>query len=490
MANLCTIAKDVRRAAIHVSDKMDLRSIARQGLAAIFVAGLALPGAALPAWAARVSVAPGDADLQPVLDRAADGDVIVLQAGEHRGPLRIDKRLTLEGEPGAILSGDRKGSVITILAPQAIVRGLTIRGSGQDLAQMDSGVFVMKSAAGAVVEGNRIEGNLYGIYLHGAENSVARKNTIIGIEEGRINETGNGVSVWNAPGAKVLENDIRFGRDGIFVITSKRNVFSGNRFRDLRFAVHYMYTNDSEITNNVSLNNAVGYAIMFSHRLKVSGNVSDGDRDHGFLFNYANQSQITGNTVIGRLQPVERWTTAGMRSKDDKEHAVPSADDAAPEAGARFRPGPTKCVFIYNANQNRFRDNWFEGCEIGIHFTAGSERNEVVGNAFINNRNQVKYVSTRYVDWSKDGRGNYWSDNPAFDLNGDGLGDSAYRPNDLMDKVLWTAPQAKVLANAPAVQVIRWAQAQFPALLPGGVVDSHPLMKPPARPKLAEGGGP
>jgi nitrous oxidase accessory protein len=240
MANLRTIAQHVRRAAIHVSDKMDLRSIARQGLAANFAAGLALPGAALPAWAARVSVAPGDADLQPVLDRAADGDVIVLQAGEHRGPLRIDKRLTLEGEPGAILSGDRKGSVITILAPQAIVRGLTIRGSGKDLAQMDSGVFVMKSAAGAVVEGNRIEGNLYGIYLHGAENSVARKNTIIGIEEGRINETGNGVSVWNAPGAKVLENDIRFGRDGIFVITSKRNVFSGNRFRDLRFAVHYM----------------------------------------------------------------------------------------------------------------------------------------------------------------------------------------------------------------------------------------------------------
>jgi nitrous oxidase accessory protein len=40
------------------------------------------------------------------------------------------------------------------------------------------------------------------------------------------------------------------------------------------------------------------------------------------------------------------------------------------------------------------------------------------------------------------------------------------------------------------VQVIRWAQAQFPALLPGGVVDSHPLMKPPTRPKLAEGGGP
>ncbi len=133
----------------------------------------------------------------------------------------------------------------------------------------------------------------------------------------------------------------------------------------------------------------------------------------------------------GRLQPAERWATAGMRAKDDAGTCLPAdaGSPAADMAGARL--GPEKCVFIYNANKNRFRDNWFEGCEIGIHFTAGSEGNEITGNAFVNNRNQVKYVGTRYLDWSKGGRGNYWSDNPAFDLNGDGIADNAYRPNDL-----------------------------------------------------------
>ena len=63
----------------------------------------------------------------------------------------------------------------------------------------------------------------------------------------------------------------------------------------------------------------------------------------------------------------------------------------------------------------------------------------------------------------------------------DGIADSPYRPNDLIDTVLWTAPQAKILVNSPAVQTIRWAQTQFPALLPGGVVDSHPLMQPPRK---------
>ena len=459
-----------------------LRTMAYLGAAAMFAACLGSPSAA-----ERIVVPPGAADLQGIIDKAADGDVVALQ-GAQSGPVTIARKLTLEGEAVAVLTGSGKGSVVTISAPGAIVRGLTIRGSGKDMEKMDAGVFVEQAATGAIVENNRIEGNLYGVYLHGAENSIARGNVITGLREGRLNEAGNGVSVWNAPGAKVLDNDIRFGRDGIFTITSKRNLFSGNRFRDLRFAIHYMYTNDSEISRNVSTGNNVGFAIMYSHRLIVRDNVSDGDRDHGFLFNYANGSQITANMVRGRLQPAERWAGGGMRGKS--EHDVPASGEAPPTLASGARNGPGKCVFIYNANQNRFQGNWFEGCETGIHFTAGSEGNEITGNAFVGSRNQVKYVGSRYLDWSKHGRGNYWSDNPAFDLDGDGIADTAYRPNDLIDKVLWTAPQAKLLINSPAVQVIRWAQAQFPALLPGGVVDTRPLISPPPRPSIAAGGGP
>ncbi|MFZ0399313.1 MAG: nitrous oxide reductase family maturation protein NosD [Methyloceanibacter sp.] len=434
-----------------------------------------------PVQAAQTILLPSGSDVQAAIGRAADGDTLVLQ-GEYTGPVRLTHRLTLQGRAGAVLLGTGEGSVVTILAPGAVVRGLTIRGSGRNLEHLDAGVFVEQSATGAVVEGNRIEGNLYGIYLHGAENAVARNNQIIGIGVGRMNEAGNGVSVWNASGAQVLDNDIRLGRDGIFVIASQRNAFRGNHFRDLRFAVHYMYTNDSEVSDNISTGNTVGFAIMYSAHLKVRDNVSDGDRDRGFLFNFANGSEIVGNSVYGRLQPAERWAGGSLRGMEAEEHGLPPPDSAELTLDQGARIGPEKCVFIYNANGNEFRDNWFEGCDIGIHFTAGSEGNDLVGNAFVNNRNQVKYVGSRYLDWSKNGRGNYWSDNPAFDLNGDGVADTAYRPNDLADKILWTAPQAKVLLNSPAMQVIRWAQAQFPALLPGGVVDSHPLISPPARP--------
>ncbi|MFB9948227.1 nitrous oxide reductase family maturation protein NosD [Rhizobium puerariae] len=442
--------------------------------------GMAAFWAALPAMAdaENRTVSPqGGQSLQAVIDTAGAGDLLTLKAGDYAGPIVIRKPLTLAGEAGASVIGDGKGSVITIDAAGVTVRNLAISGSGSDLTALDSGVLATEAAAGTTVEGNVITGNLFGIYLHGAAGSVARGNEIVGMRGERLSEAGNGVSVWNAPGAQVLDNVISYGRDGIATMASKRNVFSRNRFSDLRFGIHYMYTNDSEVSDNISTGNSVGYAIMFSNRLKITGNVSDGDRDHGLLLNYANGSVITGNSVFGRLQPASRWLLGGNRNADPD---MPKAEENASADGdaAGLRPGPEKCVFIYNANKNRFTDNLFEGCAIGIHFTAGSEANAISGNAFINNRNQVKYVGTRYMDWSKDGRGNYWSDNPAFDLDGDGIADNPYRPNDLIDKVLWTAPQAKLLTTSPAVQVIRWAQAQFPALLPGGVVDSHPLMTP------------
>lgn len=440
--------------------------------------GMAVVLAAIPALVAASErvVAPVEGrPLQRIVDAAEPGDILTLAPGTHAGPIVIDKPLVLVGQPGAAVLGNGRGSVITIEAEGVTVRGLSVSGSGRDLMTRDSGIYAARTATGAVIEDNTVTDNLSGIYLYGAVDSIARRNRVIGLKSGRSSQAGSGVTIWNAPGAKVLDNDISYGRDGIATNASKKNVFSGNRFSNLRFAIHYMYTNDSEISGNVSTGNSVGYAIMYSNRLKVTDNLSDGDRDHGLLLNTANSSEIRGNTVIGRMQPLDRWLSAGIQSG---EHGMPAPEAQETGAVAGERLGPEKCVFIYNANRNRFTDNHFEGCSIGIHFTAGSEGNVVNGNAFINNRSQVKYVGTRYIDWSSEGRGNYWSDNPAFDLDGDGIADNPYRPNDLIDQVLWTAPQAKLLTTSPAVQVIRWAQSRFPALLPGGVVDSYPLMAP------------
>ena len=367
----------------------------------------------------------------------------MLSAGIHAGPVTLDRALTLRGEPGAVLDGGGEGSVVTVTAPGVTIAGLTIRGSGSDRAAMDAGVVLTKGARGALVEGNTFVDNLHGVRLQGSPDATVRGNAITG-RTGRQADAGNGVMIWNAPGALIEDNDIRFGRDGIFTRVSKRDVFRGNRFEKTRFAIHYMYTNDSVIEDNVSIDNTVGYAIMFSDRLKIVGNVSDGDRDHGLMLNSSNRSEIRGNRVTGRQLPAARWLTFSQGADDDM---APAADTPIHAGGDRI--GPEKCLFIFNANKNIIEDNRFEGCGIGIHFTAGAEGNAVAGNAFIGNQTQVKYVGTRHLDWSADGRGNYWSDNPAFDLDGDGIADAAYRPNDIIDRVMWTAPQARLADDQP-----------------------------------------
>ncbi|WP_063683507.1 nitrous oxide reductase family maturation protein NosD [Bradyrhizobium stylosanthis] len=423
---------------------------------------------------AETLTAAPDRPLQALLDGARDGDVVELAPGEYHGGIRIDRSLVLVGSQGAVLDGDGAGNVITVGAPDVTVRGVTIRGSGRDLQVMNSGIFLQKTAERARIENNRLVGNLFGVYVHGAQGSRVVHNEIEGMRGWRLSEAGNGVSLWNAPDVTIADNTFRYGRDGIFSISSRKDRFVGNRFEQVRFAIHYMYTNDSEVSGNVSIGNHVGYAIMYSNRLVVRDNISDHDRDHGLLFNYANYAEIDGNRVTGG--PLDTVADRTDDGPNEERGMIPESN-----RGPIRRTGPEKCVFIYNTNHNKFRNNWFERCAIGVHFTAGSEGNEITGNAFVNNANQVKYVGTRHLDWSTGGRGNYWSDNPAFDLNGDGIADTAYRPNDLIDRVLWTAPAAKVLINSPAVQVIRWAQAQFPALLPGGVVDSRPLISPPTR---------
>lgn len=403
---------------------------------------LILLGLLLPvsfAVAAETSVSATNGALVRALQTAKAGDVLRLLPGIHAGPISIDVALTLEGDGAATIKGNGIGSVISVTVPDVTIRGLTIIGSGSLGNGKDAGVSLGKKADRAIVEHNRIISNLVGVDVRGTKDALVAENVIEGRQDHRMNSRGNGVYVWNAPGARVIGNDIRWGRDGIFVNTSKNNDFSNNRFRDLRFAIHYMYAHDSVVSGNISLGNHLGYAIMYSNNVRIEGNLSRGDRDYGIMMNYTNKSFVSGN----RIEQVG-----------------------------------DKCVFIYNAHKNRLQGNRFDGCGIGVHFTAGSEQNEIIGNAFIGNRTQVKYVGSRWLDWSVDGRGNYWSDHAAFDLDGNGIADAAYRPNDIMDHILWTQPAAKSLLGSPAVQLIRWSQSAFPATLPGGVVDRAPLMRP------------
>ncbi|CAM4216293.1 nitrous oxide reductase family maturation protein NosD [Vreelandella rituensis] len=408
----------------------------------------------LPAQAAQWRAVPGE-PLQPLIEQASDGDHIRLPEGRYPGSIVIDRSLSLTAEGVAVIDGLGEGHAVTLSAPNSVLTDLVIENWGQDLTDMDAGILVQPAATGSLIRGNRLSGPGFGIRLDAVADAQVIDNVIRGDEALRSQDRGNGIHLFNVRGVLVEGNDIRRVRDGIYIDTSRDSVLRDNHMQDLRYGVHYMYAHDNHLENNLTRDTRTGYALMQSKRLTVIGNRSENDRHYGILMN-----NITGSLL-----------------RDNRVEEIRQRRDSAGQG--LVSGGEGKALFVYNSQYNRFEGNRFAHSDIGIHLTAGSEDNVVVGNAFIDNRQQVMYVATRLQEWSEDGRGNYWGNYLGWDLAEDGIGDTPFEPNDAMDRLLWRYPAARLLMDSPAVLALRWVQRQFPVFRPQGVRDSAPLMTDP-----------
>ena len=77
--------------------------------------------------------------------------------------------LGTEREPPGGADGQGEGRVVTIAAPDVTVQDLIIRNSGDSLATEDAGIFVTPEGDRALVQNNRLEKNLIGVYLKGPD---------------------------------------------------------------------------------------------------------------------------------------------------------------------------------------------------------------------------------------------------------------------------------------------------------------------------------
>ncbi|HEU0278098.1 MAG TPA: nitrous oxide reductase family maturation protein NosD [Rhodanobacteraceae bacterium] len=384
---------------------------------------------------------------------APPGATIAVPAGVHRVQgLRLDKPVTLDGAPGAVLDAGGVGDVLRITASNVMVRGLTLRGSGRDLTAENAAVFIEKSAREVTLDHNQIEDSLFGVYLDGPHDVRVTRNVIRGLPTLHVADRGDGIHLWNDTGCTIEGNDIAGTRDGIYVYVSPHNTIARNVIHGVRYGVHYMYSNRNVLVDNVSRGNVAGYALMSSDHLEVMGNLAEDDQSYGFLLNYISYSTFADN---------EARRITGLR--DDR--------------GMTIEGGEGKGVFVYLSQFNDFHANVIADSEIGIHMTAGSEHNRLWGNRFLDNRVQVKYVQNLAQEWSVHGRGNYWSDYLGWDLDGNGIGDVPFRPNDGVDVLLWKYPAARSLMSSPAILLLRYVQRAFPVFTPPSVQDSHPLMR-------------
>ena len=407
-------------------------------------------------FAEEFSVAATD-DLQQIIDASNDGDTLMLSAGQYFGNFVITKQITLRGEKGSIIDAQGSGHALVLKNSHITIDNLNIVNWGHDLTEQSSGIYSnekvgsnsdKKIVIGLVISNNTLSGDGFGIWLNHVTQAKIFNNNVKGNLSLRSANRGNGIQVANVTHSHVFNNEVYEVRDGIYVISSQNNLLENNSMHDLRYGIHYMYSYDDTIKNNTAYSTRAGYALMSSRQLTITGNKTIDSEDYGFLLNFITKSTFNNNYVKNV------WTK--------------------PENKVLGRDG--KGLFIYNSSDNTLENNTVDTAEIGIHLTAGSENIKIYGNRFINNPIQVKYVSNKKQEWSKDGRGNYWRNYLGWDMNNDGIGDAIFEPNDGLDKLVWQYPEMKMIMDSPAILILRWVQKQFPVLKPPGVKDSYPLM--------------
>ncbi|MCW7540404.1 nitrous oxide reductase family maturation protein NosD [Aquabacterium sp. A7-Y] len=401
--------------------------------------GLVLCAAvALPAGlrAATWTVKPGD-PVQAAIDRAAPGDVVEVMRGLYVGNLTIAKPLTLRGVGRPTLSGGLRGDTVRVSAPDVVIEGLIVRDSGDSLLDQNAGIYIRPGAHRAVVRHCDLTYNLFGLWIEKADDVRVEHNLITGKREYATSQRGNGVQLYNTRGARIIGNRIAFVRDALYVDVSHHALFRGNRLHHSRYGTHYMNSYHNVWEDNDSWRNRGGLALMEVRDQIVRNNRAWANSDHGIMLRTLQDATIENNVVAGNARG----------------------------------------FFIYDVEYTTLQGNLVLDNEVGVHLSAGSTRNRVEGNDFIDNREQVRYVGARDEHWGTE-RGNYWSNYLGWDRGDDGRGDVPYEANDLVDRLSWQHPTLKLLLSSPAVQALRLVGQQFPVLRVPSVVDPNPRMQP------------
>jgi len=380
------------------------------------------------------------ATLQERVLSASPGDTIRVLQGTHRGNLIIDKRLTVIGEPGAVISGDGVGSTITVASDSVEIAGLIVEHCGSDLARDDSGIKL--KASHCVIRNNAIRDVLFGVYFLEADSNRVFDNRITSRVELESGERGSGMHLFNSHRNEIFNNVITDARDGFYIQNSSHTLFSCNEVSRVRYGLHYMNSDSNIFFDNTFTHNVAGAAVMYSNGIIIRRNRflhNRGFASYGILFQDCRGLVVDSNLVIDN------------------------------ETG----------LFFEATTQSSFRHNVIAGNDVAIRMFQNSPGNVIAENNFIENLNPLVIIGKRTeTRWEVDGRGNFWSSYDGYDLNGDGTGDVPMKVHNIFEYLEGRLPMARLYLYSPASQALAAATEAFPILALNEEEDTRPLMKP------------
>ena len=430
-----------------------MRTERRLRLASVaLLLGAPMPGVLAPATAGAQRHAPGDVVVSPDgevrtlaegVRLARPGGRVLVLAGTYREPtVVVDKPLTIDGRGWPTLDGEGERALLLVRADDVTVRGLRFARVGVSMTE-DRAAIRVSEARRCTIAGNRFHDTFFGVYLAKVDGCRIADNEFSGPGT-RATETtsGNAVHLWSARDVDVVGNRIAGHRDGIYFEFVRQGRVADNVAEDnIRYGLHFMYSDSSHYERNTFRRNGSGVAVMYTNVVEMTGNHfvdNRGGAAYGLLLKEIADPVLRGNVF-------------------------------ARNTVALVADGTTRLV----AEDNLFGENGW-----GIRLLANVQESRVAENDFVGNTFDVT-TNGRAGDGAELA-GNFFEEYRGYDLDRDGRGDVPHRPVRLFSLLVERWDAALVLQRSFFVGLLDAAERLLPALTPERLMDARPAMRPVA----------
>src|SRR6266498_2025192 len=323
--------------------------------------------------------------------------------------------------------------LFTISGKNITIKGITFRNSGYS-AMNDYASIKVIDASNVTIENNIIIHAYFGIHISNTTYLTVRRNNIIGSPKSE-QLSGNGIHLWKSTHAMIDGNHVQGHRDGIyFEFVSFSTVQNNLSENNIRYGIHFMFSNDDVYFNNTFKKNGAGVAVMYSKKVNMEYNHFEqnwGASAYGILLKDISDSYIQHNTFFKNTIALHLEGTSRI-----------------------------------DIQQNLFKENGW-----AIKVQASCEANNFSQNNFIGNSFDVGTNGTMMLNKFYN---NFWDKYEGYDMNKDGIGDVAYHPVSMYSMIVEENPNSLLLFRSFIVSLLDKAEKAIPSLTPENLVDKKP----------------
>jgi nitrous oxidase accessory protein len=369
---------------------------------------------------------------------AKDGDLILINKGIYaEGEILLEKAVTVRGIGFPVIDGKSNSQVIRVEANGVVLEGLDVRNAGYSSSYDWAAIKVINSK-NVIIRYNHLSNNSAGVYLQNSSYTEVSNNQMQGNSTDEV-ESGNAIHCWKSDHLRILNNSLTNHRDGLyFEFVTASMIQNNTSFKNLRYGIHFMFSNDDTYIGNIFRSNGSGVAVMFSKNLIMRYNTFEenwGSAAYGILLKEIQGGAVDHNIFLKN--------TVGI-----------------------YMEGTSRMM----VSNNTFKSNGW-----AMRVQASCDNNTITQNNYFGNTFDVGTNGTMQLNKFNE---NYWDKYEGYDLNKDGYGDVHYQPVSLYSMIIEKMPAASLLLRSFLVTILDRAERVIPSITPVQLNDNKPLMKP------------